>query len=111
MHNLQGYPAAHPDSGQRDWKHLTRLSLADPDYGTPGVVDVLLGADVFSRVVLHGRRFGTPGSPSAFKTQFGWVLTGTVGHANRRKCCHFAITGEVHGTIVRILRPDHTVVN
>ena len=49
---------------------------------------------MFSRVVLHGRRFGPPGAPSAFKTQFGWVLTGTVGHANHRKSCHFRVTGE-----------------
>ena len=54
---------AYPVSGQRCWNHLTGLSLADPDYGTPGLVDVLLGADVFSRVVLHGRRFGPPGAP------------------------------------------------
>ena len=51
---------------KRDWTHLTDLSLADPDYGTPGSVDLLLGADVFSRVVLHGRRFGPSGTPSAF---------------------------------------------
>ena len=48
---------------------------------------------MFSRVVLHGRQFGPPGPPLAFKTQFGWVLTGTVCHANRRKCYHLAITG------------------
>ena len=25
-----------------EWKHLTRVELADPEYGTPGRVDVLL---------------------------------------------------------------------
>ena len=42
-------------------------------------MDLLLGADIFSRVVLHGRWFGPSGSPSAFKTQFGWVLAGASG--------------------------------
>ena len=42
----------------RKWKHLRNLLLADLDFGTPGTIDLLLGADVFSPAVLHGRRFG-----------------------------------------------------
>ena len=38
------------------------LSLADPDCGAPGAVDLPLGADIFSRVVLHGRQFRPSGS-------------------------------------------------
>ena len=56
------------------WKHLSGLELADPDYGTPAQVDILLGGDVFSNAVLHGRRFGPTAAPSAFKTCFEWVL-------------------------------------
>ena len=79
------------------WKHLSRISLADPDFGTPGNIDLLLGADVFSRVVRQGRRIGPSGTPSAFQTYFGWVLTGTVHmtglprqHAGN--CCVSTIT-------------------
>ena len=61
-----------------NWRHLSGLRLADPDFGSPGSIDLLLGADVFSTVVLHGRRLGPTGSPSAFETRFGWVLTGAV---------------------------------
>ena len=56
--------------------HLSNLSLADPDFGIPGKIDLLLGADVYTDVLLHGRRCGPPGTPTAFETQFGWVLTG-----------------------------------
>ena len=63
---------AYPVSEQRSWTHLTNLSLTDPDYGTPSSVDLLLGANMFSRLVHHGWRFGPSGTPSAFKTQFGW---------------------------------------
>ena len=69
---------SHPIPYSRKWKHLTNISLADPDFGTPGSVDLLLGADVFGRAVLHGRRFGPSGTPSAFKTCFGWVLAGVI---------------------------------
>ena len=85
---------SYPVSIQGNWKHLTGLSFADPEYGTPGAVDLLLGADVFSRVVLHGRRFGPAGSPSAFKTQFGWVLAGSIGSSmNGSGSCYLAIAG------------------
>ena len=83
---------------RQTWTHLVGLPLAEPDYGIPKAVDLLLGADVFSREVLHGRRFGPPGSPSAFKTHFGWVLTGTTGYTPRgRKSagrCYLATTVE-----------------
>ena len=60
------------------WKHLAELELADPDFGTSGSIDILLGADIFSRTVFCGRRFGPSGMLSTFKTTFSWVLAGTV---------------------------------
>ena len=72
----------------RHWKHLTNLRLADPEFGTSGPVDLLLGADVFVHVMRHGRRHGPSGTPSAFQTTFGWVLAGTV----RSKCSSPSMT-------------------
>ena len=69
----------HPVSRGDDWRHLSGIRLADPEFGTPGRIDVLLGADVFGKVLLHGRRSGICGSPIAIETTFGWVLTGAVG--------------------------------
>ena len=66
-----------------EWNHLADLTLADPDFGRPGKIDLLLGVEVFSEVVRHGRRSGVPGSPSAFETDFGWVLAGeTSSHVS-----------------------------
>ena len=36
-----------PVSPVTQWKHLSGLELADPDYGTPARVDILLGGKVF----------------------------------------------------------------
>ena len=58
------------------WQHLADLTLADPDFGLPGKIDLLLGVDVFVDVMRQGRRRGAPGNPSAFETDFGWVLAG-----------------------------------
>ena len=75
---------ASPVSFNRNWRHLSGLRLADPEFGVPGNIDVLLGVDVFSRVVRQGRRRGPPGSPTALETCLSWVLSGTVKHNGRR---------------------------
>ena len=63
---------------QLSWTHLSDIPLADPDFGSPGRIDLLLGIDVFIASLLHGRRTGPPDSPTAFETKFGWVLAGCV---------------------------------
>ena len=66
----------HPISFDSRWNHLSDVKLADPDFGRPGKIDILLGVEVFVDVLLHGRRIGPPNSPVAFETEFGWVLAG-----------------------------------
>ena len=70
----------HPVTPPSTWNHLDNLSLADPDFARPGRVDLLLGVDVFTESLLHGRRIGPPGSPVAFETAFGWVLAGPTSN-------------------------------
>ena len=61
-----------------DWNHLSGIPLADPDFASPGKVDILLGVEAFVAVLLDGRRSGLPGSPVAFETKLGWVLAGNT---------------------------------
>ena len=49
-------------------EHLSDLEFADPDYGTPAHVDILLEGKVFSKAVLHERWFVPSGTLSAFET-------------------------------------------
>ena len=69
-----------PVSFNRNLRHLSGLLRADPEFGVPGNMDVLSGADAFSRVVRQGQRRGPPGSPTALETCLGWVMSGTVKH-------------------------------
>lgn len=64
------------------WSHLQGLTLADPEYGKPEKIDLLLGAEVYSRIMLDGIVSGSEGSPLAQRTRFGWVLTGEVYSTN-----------------------------
>lgn len=63
---------------------FNNLALADPAFDCPAPVDLLLGADVFSRV-LNGKRVHLSDTlPAAFGSTFGWIIIGsvpnTVGH-------------------------------
>ena len=62
----------------KEWKHLKGLQLANPDFGKPGRIDILLGVEIFVNVVYQGRRKGPQGSPTALETEFGWVLAGNT---------------------------------
>ena len=69
---------------------MAGLQIADPEFGVPGKIDLLLGTKIFSKVALHWRRFGPHGAPTTLKTHFGWVLSGTVCSRQRQSaetCC------------------------
>ena len=59
-------------------KHLKGLDLADPEFGTPSPVDMLLGADHYGEILLHVWRWGPRGTPCAQRKRFGWVLFGPL---------------------------------
>ena len=61
------------------WKHFKGLQLADSEFGKPDKEDLLFGVEVFIDVVRQGRRKGSHDSPTAIKTEFGWVLAGHIG--------------------------------
>ena len=73
------------------WYHLTGLQLADPSFGTPRIIDVLLGVDIFIAALLNGQRHSPPGLPTALETVFGWVLAGN--------CC-FTLFNHHHATLL-----------
>ena len=80
----------------KNWKHLSNVTLADPEFRVPGSMDIVLGVDVFSHTKIHSRWLGPSGSPSAIKMTFGWVLAGSVHAAGMQSqqednCC-FTVT-------------------
>ena len=58
------------------WPHLANLKLADPSYLKPKHIDCILGAGVYTRIVLDGIKVGPPNAPMAQNTHLGWILTG-----------------------------------
>lgn len=60
----------------RAWKHLTGIELEDPEFFEPRSIDILIGANIYSSIILDGTKIGDRGTPLAQQTVFGWILTG-----------------------------------
>lgn len=61
------------------WSHLSNLKLADPKFYVPGPIDILLGADVYTKIILNGCVRGIHGEPDLLNTIFGYVPMGKIG--------------------------------
>lgn len=67
--------------------HLKDIHLADPEFNKPGNIDVLFGADVYSKVILTGLKKGNIGTPVAQETELGWIIFGNVATNNNESLC------------------------
>ncbi|XP_018399549.1 PREDICTED: uncharacterized protein LOC108777215 [Cyphomyrmex costatus] len=61
------------------WTHLADLTLADADPTGSEQIDVLIGADLFSQILIDGVRRGPADQPIVQNTHLGWVLSGPTG--------------------------------
>lgn len=60
------------------WVPLEEITLADPTYLTPGKIDILLGAEVYSDILLSGVMKHPQGHLLAQNTILGWIISGRV---------------------------------
>lgn len=59
-----------------NWPHIKDLQLADPNFNQIGPVDIFLGTEVCSELILPGLIKGPSGTPTALQTELGWILFG-----------------------------------
>lgn len=62
---------------------LPSMELADPSFGTPNKIDLLLGAEVYSQILLEGLVKDSAGSVVAQHTKLGWILSGKIHSENK----------------------------
>ncbi|XP_025406061.1 uncharacterized protein LOC112680239 [Sipha flava] len=75
------------------------LALADPLFAVPDKIDLLLGADIFARI-LDGKRVSVGDSfPVAFGSVFGWIIIGPVPQVNHSTniSCPISLITSVEG--------------
>lgn len=81
---------------------VEQLELADPSYGTPGPIDILLSATVFAELTLPSVRKEANASTVAIETKLGWVLFGAATHSitsRHRTCFHVAADDQVSAAL------------
>lgn len=61
-----------------NWDYLENLKLADPQFNMSGPIDLLLGADIYSELILNGVIRSDQRYPVAQQTKVGWILCGNV---------------------------------
>lgn len=60
------------------WNHIAGLELADSKPMSNDPIDIIIGADLFSLIILEGVRKGADGEPIAQNTTLGWIISGPI---------------------------------
>ncbi|XP_058817732.1 uncharacterized protein LOC131681044 [Topomyia yanbarensis] len=61
-----------------NWRIPSGIFLADPKFGTPANVDMLIGVTEFFRILKSGHLVIGEGLPELRKTELGWVVAGEI---------------------------------
>lgn len=69
------------------------IVLADPTFGQPAPIDVLIGVDLFWDILGDEQRSLGPRNPKLINTQLGWIISGPINPyvANKNIYCNKAI--------------------
>ena len=70
-------------SDVRSLTHIKDLELADQEFDRPGKIELLLGQDICRQIFLPGIERGTKREPEAWKTVFGWTISGTYSTSSK----------------------------
>ncbi|XP_029054586.2 uncharacterized protein LOC114881867 [Osmia bicornis bicornis] len=87
-----------------DWPHTRKLRLADNDFLTPRPVDLIIGADFYGRIIKPNIIKGSPTTPIAQLSIFGWLVIGPVNesHSNTNYS-HFAVAQDDQSNLQELL--------
>lgn len=87
-----------------EWSHIKNLKLADKNFWSPGPIDMLLGAEFFSQILLPGKIQGQKGQATAFDSEFGWLLLGKVDNPNSFSSPSSSFCTVLDGSLEEILQ-------
>lgn len=75
---------------QSQWPHLQNIELADPHFLDHGKIDLLLGVEVHSEIILNGLIKGPKHTPIAQQSKIGWIISGSMAYnSNNQATCLF----------------------
>lgn len=63
------------------WTHLSDLSLADDDLTGSAPINMIIGAELYSLLIVDGLRKGRSNDPIAQRSHLGWIISGPTGNS------------------------------
>ena len=80
------------------------LRLADPNFGQPGRIDILMGLDIISRISLQCLIVSPSKDLSANETIFGWVTSGYCESPSQAVTAHICCRAETSSKTDELVR-------
>jgi len=92
-----------PVTAPLNFDYLSGISLADSDPFSSDPIDLLIGADLYTELIVSGVRKGDCGQPVAQKTIFGWILSGSTSASGnfRRVTAQICASGQSLDQLLR----------
>ncbi|XP_071648474.1 uncharacterized protein [Temnothorax longispinosus] len=87
------------------------LSLADPDFHTPGTVDILIGAGLFWPLICKDYIQRPKGIPRLQRTLLGWIVGGELLDARSetpRSFCGLITSAQLQAQLERFWKQEET---
>ncbi|XP_012524163.1 uncharacterized protein LOC105829678 [Monomorium pharaonis] len=98
----------------KSWAHLEGLQLADTHFSTPGPIEMLLGADVYTNILLEGLVKGPADAPIAQYTTLGWIVLGPTTNESStlsRQSCGVSLDDELSTLVHKFWELESVPVN
>ncbi|XP_071631861.1 uncharacterized protein [Temnothorax longispinosus] len=92
------------NAAPQEWPHLSKLTLADPDFLTPRPVDIIIGADSYGQIIKPNIIKQDTLMPIAQLSIFGWLVLGPVDtSASASAAVHHALIQEREDALDELL--------
>lgn len=108
MKDITGFQPHTSFTSSTSWKYIKNIALADPYFNVSGKIDILLGADVFTDLLLDGR-IHEKNLPSAMNTQLGWVISGKLTVSENQSTLNRHHISTNHASLKPLDTLDHTL--
>ncbi|KMQ87725.1 hypothetical protein RF55_12911 [Lasius niger] len=98
----------------RQWQHFNDLTLADPHFLQPLVVDMILGADLYNQIIREGLKKGPSDSPIAQFTSFGWIISGPITSTRTSsllKSYHVSMDQQLYDVLRKFWELEEVTIN
>ncbi|XP_018402792.1 PREDICTED: uncharacterized protein LOC108779784 [Cyphomyrmex costatus] len=89
------------------------LKLADPDFNVPADIDMLIGAEIFWKLICAGQIKPSRNKPTLQKTLLGWILSGPTSsipsNSSSSIISCLAVTEDLNHALSRFWELDHSI--